>query len=145
MCEDQWETVWQWLQSHESILGWTALVSLIMLLVALLAVPLIVISLPRRYLLEEDVWLSRIPRLWRWPYVVVKNGIGAGLMLAGFAMLVLPGQGLLTLLIGLSLMNFPGKRRLVHRIVSQPRVLPTINRLRAKARRAPLEWPLEDS
>lgn len=141
MLEVQSETVWKWLQTHEGFLGWAALVSLIMFFVTLLTIPLIVIALPRGYLLEEGGGLARIPRLWRWPYLLVKNGIGAALMLAGLGMLILPGQGLLTLLIGLSLMNFPGKRGLIHRIVSRPRVFSTINRLRAKAHRPPLEWP----
>lgn len=144
MLEDQWQTVWKWLQTNEVFLGRAALVSLIMFFVTLLAVMLIIIALPRGYLLEEGGGLSRIPRLWRWPYLVVKNGIGAALMLAGLGMLVLPGQGLLTLLIGLSLMNFPGKRGLIRRIVSRPRVFGTINSLRAKARKPPLEWPQQE-
>jgi len=145
MPEDCWETIWKWLQTHQSLLGWASLASLIMFLATLLIVPLIVIALPRRYLFEESVRLADIPPLWRWPYLLVKNGIGAGLILAGLTMLVLPGQGLLTLVIGLSLMNFPGKRRLIHRVFSRPRVFRTINRLRAKALRPPLEWPKEEN
>jgi hypothetical protein len=145
MLEGQWETIWKWLQMHQNLLGWAALASLIMFLGTLVAVPLLVIALPHNYLIEQDMGLLRIPRLWRWPYLLIKNGIGAGLVLAGAAMLVLPGQGLLTLVIGLSLMNFPGKRRLIIRILSRPRVFRTINSLRDKARRPPLQWPLDDS
>jgi hypothetical protein len=145
MLEDQWETIWRWLQMHQNLLAAAALASLIMFLVTLVAVPLIVIALPHSYLIEEGMGLSRIPRLWRWPYLLIKNGIGAGLVLAGAAMLVLPGQGLLTLVIGLSLMNFPGKRRLIIRILRRPRVFRTINTMRDKARRPPLQWPPDES
>ena len=59
-------------------------------------------------------------------------------MLAGLAMLVLPGQGLLTILIGLMLLDFPGKRRLERRIVARPAILAMLNRMRARRGRDPL-------
>jgi hypothetical protein len=130
-----------WLRSHQNILGWAGLFSLIMMVATLLAVPLIIISLPPQYLNEEKDRLSEIQSPWRWPYLVVKNIMGAVLLLAGVAMLILPGQGLLTLAIGLGLMNFPGKRSLIRRLIGQPRVLRTINRWRAKAHKDPLEAP----
>lgn len=42
----------------------------------------------------------------------LRNVLGAILLVAGIAMLVLPGQGVPTILISLGLMNFPGKYRL---------------------------------
>ena len=130
-----------WLRSHQNILGWAGLFSLIMIVATLLAVPLIIISLPPQYLNEEKDRLSEIQSPWRWPYLVVKNIMGAVLLFAGVAMLILPGQGLLTLAIGLGLMNFPGKRSLIRRLIGQPRVLRTINRWRAKAHKDSLEAP----
>ena len=53
-------------------------------------------------------------------------------------MLVLPGQGILTILIGLSLVEFPGKRRLEAKLVGQATVLSTINKMRAKFNKPPL-------
>ena len=50
-----------------------------------------------------------------------------------------PGQGLLTALIGLTLLSFPGKRRLERRFVRIPALLRAINRLRARFARPPLE------
>ena len=135
------DLIFTWLQSHQNILGWLGLLSLIMLVATLLAVPLIIVSLPSRYLNEEKDRLSEIQSIWRWPFLVVKNMMGVLLVLAGLAMLVLPGQGLLTLAIGLGLMNFPGKRNLIRRLIGQPIVLRTINRWRAKAHKDPLEAP----
>jgi hypothetical protein len=45
---------------------------------------------------------------------------------------------MLTILIGVMLLNFPGKRRLERWLVSRPRVLPVINRLRARFGKPPL-------
>jgi hypothetical protein len=71
--------------------------------------------------------------------VLLKNLLGVALVLAGVAMLVLPGQGVLTILLGLMFMNFPGKRRLEQRIVQQPTVFQAMNWMRARAHQPPLE------
>ena len=139
------EAMVMWLQSHESVLEWAVLLSLIMMAATLFAVPLIIVRLPSGYLNEEGNQLSEIPPIRRRPYLIVKNIIGAILVLAGVAMLILPGQGLLTLTVGLGLMNFPGKRRLIRRIILRRRVLQTINRLRAGANKEPIAMPDEIS
>ncbi len=69
--------------------------------------------------------------------------MGLVLVLAGLAMLVLPGQGLLTLVIGLGLLNFPGKSSLIRRLLGQNKVLGTINRLRARVKKEPLAAPTD--
>jgi hypothetical protein len=137
----QFKDIWLWLQDHQSLLGWTGLISLAMAVTTILTLPIIIVALPPRYLIEQDEGLSHIAAPLRWLYLIVKNCIGALLALAGLAMLILPGQGLLTLMIGLALMNFPGKHRLILRIIGQQRILTIINRLRAKAHKPPLEAP----
>jgi hypothetical protein len=56
---------------------------------------------------------------------------------------VLPGQGLLTILIALILLDFPGKRSLERRIIARPKVLRAVNGLRTKAGRPPLHLELQ--
>lgn len=72
---------------------------------------------------------------------VAKNLAGAVLVVLGLIMAIpgVPGQGLLTALIGLTLLSFPGKRRLERRFVRIPALLGAINRLRARFARPPLE------
>lgn len=69
----------------------------------------------------------------------VKNLTGLLLVLAGLVMLVTPGQGVLTLLVGLMIMNYPGKYRLERWLIMRPRVLPAVNWLRAKFHHPPLD------
>lgn len=71
--------------------------------------------------------------------------MGLLLVLAGLSMLILTGQGLLTLAIGIALLDFPGKRRIVRCIIGQRRILSAINRLRARAHKEPLEAPQDSS
>lgn len=96
--------------------------------------------------LPETYFDTRVPRKFlphtnpalRSVAVVFKNILGFILLLAGIAMLVLPGQGVLTILIGISLMDFPKKRLLEAKLIGQPLVFSGINRLRARFGKPPL-------
>ena len=85
-------------------------------------------------------WQSRHPFL-HGLFKALKNLAGLGIIVSGLAMLVLPGQGVLTMLIGLTLLDFPGKRRLEIWFLRRSSILNGINRIRKKARRAPLILP----
>ena len=67
-----------------------------------------------------------------------KNLIGYGLIVAGLLMLFLPGQGILTLVMGLLLVDYPGKFRLERKLVKTPAILNSLNWLRKKAKKPPL-------
>jgi hypothetical protein len=116
-----------------------AIISAIAFVGTLVAIPFVLVRLP------EDYFDVRVPRTWmegrhsalRIVSRVLKNIIGIVFMLAGLSMLVLPGQGVLTFLIGLSLVDFPGKQRLEARIIGHPRVLRTVNSLRKKFGKPP--------
>ena len=65
-------------------------------------------------------------------------GCFLGLGLIGAAMLVLPGQGILTILAGVMLLDFPGRHRLVCWIVTRHAVLNSLNWVRRRAGRPEL-------
>ena len=113
------------------------LVSLVMFIVTLAALPPVVALLPEDYFLRNRRQALDIS-LASWIWLVGKNVVGALFVAAGLAMLLLPGQGVLTILVGLMLMNFPGKRRMERWLVSRPRVLTSLNWLRQKFDRPPL-------
>lgn len=69
----------------------------------------------------------------------LKNGLGGLLLLLGVVMLVVPGQGLLTVFAALFLLDFPGKRRLQRWIISRRPVSRAVNAIRRRAGRPPLE------
>jgi hypothetical protein len=75
-----------------------------------------------------------------WVGVALKTLLGATLVVLGVVLSFpgVPGQGLLTILAGLLLLEFPGKRRLLLKILQRPFVLRAINRLRAAFSRPPL-------
>jgi len=132
------ETVQQWIPV-EVLIGLTV-ASAIGFVGSLIAIPMILVRLP------ADYFDTRTPRHWmkdhhpvlRMSGLIVKNIVGIVFLLAGFAMLFLPGQGVLTMLIGISLMDFPKKRQLEAKMVGQPTVLGVINSMRQKFGKPPL-------
>jgi hypothetical protein len=53
----------------------------------------------------------------------------------------IPGQGLLTVLIGLMLLDFPGRRRLEKALARRRSILAAMNRIRARFGHPPLLPP----
>jgi hypothetical protein len=70
---------------------------------------------------------------------VLKNLLGIVLIVCGVAMLVLPGQGVLTILVGVFFVDFPGKRRLERWLLAKGPVVRAINGLRRRAGKPPIE------
>jgi hypothetical protein len=70
-----------------------------------------------------------------------KNIAGVLLVALGIVLSIpgVPGQGLLTILLGIMLLDFPGRDRLEHKLLSRPGIVNTINRLRKRFGKPPLE------
>ncbi|HKB01416.1 MAG TPA: hypothetical protein VKD90_04310 [Gemmataceae bacterium] len=80
------------------------------------------------------------PRYIHWPLLVLKNFFGVVLVVLGVVLSLpgVPGQGILTILIGAMLIDFPGKRRVERWLLHRRGVLGTINKVRARYGRPPL-------
>jgi archaellum biogenesis protein FlaJ (TadC family) len=72
--------------------------------------------------------------------IVLKNLLGAILVICGAILSVpgIPGQGLLTVLAGVLLLDFRGKRRLLCKILGRPLLLRSINWMRTRFAQPPL-------
>jgi hypothetical protein len=118
------------------------LIFLITLFISLAIVSFILVKLPPTYFQEShsrDFWVDRHPSI-RWAGLIGKNALGIVLVLLGILMSIpgVPGQGILTILLGVMLIDFPGKRQLEYKLVSRPKVRETINRLRLRFGKPPL-------
>jgi len=138
------DALYHWLNAHQTLLWILGAVSIATFVGSLIAVPILVVRIPSDYFLTRrrsaESWVGRHPKQAR-TLVILKNVLGGLLILAGIAMLVLPGQGVITILIGISLMNFPGKRRLELKVIGIPAVLTAINWMRARRGRPPIRLP----
>ena len=139
----------EWLKELMNTLGltgrgviWIILFSVVTFLGSIAATIVVLIKLPDTYFKAEhgrEFWAERHPVL-RWGGLILKNLLGVFLVLFGVVMSLpgVPGQGVLTILMGVMLLDFPGKRRLELKLVSRPKVLRTVNRIRARFDRPPL-------
>ncbi len=130
-----------WVSDHQQLLVWAGIVSLMVFILSLLAMPWLVAQIPEDYFLPK----KRQPTQWKKLHPVIrllalmgKNLIGYGLIVAGVLMLFLPGQGVLTLVMGLLLVDYPGKFRLERKLVKTPAIFNSLNWLRRKAKKPPL-------
>ena len=119
-----------------------AVFSAVMFVGTVLVVPWFFCRIPAdHYLDRQRLSLPFAPpgSPWRPVLLVLKNLLGVVLIVLGILMLVLPGQGLLTIAAGLMLVNFPGKRRFLSWLVSRKPIYRAINALRRRANQPPLE------
>lgn len=90
---------------------------------------------------------NRKTKFWDGPHpalnaakVIGKNILGVFLVVLGIVLSLpgVPGQGLLTILLGIMLLDFPGRERLEQKLLSKPSIVNTINRLRERFGKPPL-------
>jgi small-conductance mechanosensitive channel len=138
----------EWLASRlpEWVTAWHLIVFSIVLAVSMAAVSAAIVGvvlarLPADFFVNPHAQrpIDRHPVL-KAILVGVRNFFGYVLILLGILLSLpgVPGQGLLTILMGVMLIDFPGKRRVLRWLVSREAVLRNVNRLRAKAGQPPL-------
>ena len=113
---------------------------IILILVTTLAIPLLLIRLPEDYFTTR-----RKPHVNRGPVALtlylLRNTIATLLIIIGFIMMLLPGPGLLVLLVGIATSTYAGKYKLERAIVRQRPVFNMINWIRARYQRPPILYP----
>ena len=120
-----------------------ALIFVITFVGNLAIVSFILVKLPPDYFAK-----SHKTKLWSGPNpavhaakVIGKNILGVVLVLLGIVMSVpgVPGQGLLTVFLGIMLLDFPGKRSVEQKLLKRRAIQNAITRLRHKFGKPPLE------
>ncbi|MBA3805767.1 MAG: hypothetical protein H0X14_08670 [Acidobacteria bacterium] len=136
-----------WITQTVAAITWRdAIIGLLLFIVtfagSLGLVSLMLVRIPATYFHsshDRALWVDR-HRAVRWGGMIMKNLIGVVLIILGVIMSLpgVPGQGILTILLGLMLLDVPGKRGLEQKLVKRPKVLQTINQLRGKFGKPPL-------
>lgn len=127
---------------------WLVAGSLLTLVIGIVIGPWLILRLPADYFTYRRRRAMRATRQHPAIYLLLttaKNLIGGVLVVAGLCLFFLPGQGIVTLLAGLIVMNYPGKFHLERWLVSRPHVLPALNWLRRRYGRDLLQEPDRES
>ena len=111
-----------------------ALLFVVTFSINLAIVSFVLVKIPADYFKKDNphTFLSERPPVIRYLALVGKNLLGVLLVAVGIVLSVpgVPGQGLLTILLGIMLLDFPGRRSLEYKLVRRPSVFKTINKLR---------------
>ena len=126
-----------WIQANATVLlTGLGVLSVATFVLSLVALPIVVAKLP------EDYFVAKRERVLPWRsarpvrdtlLVVGRNILGVALVAGGIAMLFLPGQGLLTIAIGLLIIDLPRKRAFEAWVLSWKPIHKGLDWLRRKA------------
>ncbi len=130
-----------WIDHHELLVFALSIASVVVFVGSLLLMPALVVRIPADYFAND----KRSPSRWtgmnpvaRLVLRIGKNMLGYVFILAGVAMLALPGQGVLTIVLGVLLVDGPGKYRFERWLVRRRWVHRPINWLRRRRGCEPL-------
>lgn len=131
---------WESLTWSKIIFG--ILMFIVSVVVSYGAIMLVIVKIPANYFSSQ--YASRYKNherfAVRWTASILKNLLGAILIVVGiiFSIPGMPGPGLITILLGLVMIDIPGKRPLETRLIKRPMVLTAINNLRLRYKKPPL-------
>lgn len=116
-----------------------ATISFFMLIASVVLLPIICVRLPADHFVAPSEATAR-PSI---PFLVAlfRNLLALILLALGVLMLFLPGQGLLTILVAITIAVFPGKYRLELLIIRRPVIFKSINWIRERYRRPAIIHP----
>ena len=121
------------ISDYSEWLYWLALSSVVLLLASILIMPVIIARMPADYFHStQRKYKSQPFSAYKFVLRLIKNLIGISLLIFGIIMLFTPGQGILTILAGLFITNFPGKYKLERKLIQNPSILRALNWIRKK-------------
>jgi len=131
------EKIISWSSMNSDLIFLLGSLSIFILIISVFMMVLIISFLPEDYFKSENrnlissVQNSRYPLL-KLLVLITKNFFGVLLLLSGILMLVLPGQGILTIITGLVFMDYPGKYKFERKLLRQKGVINSINWIRSR-------------
>lgn len=129
------QTIVLWVKAHVMAI---IVLSTIALIVSILSIFALVIYLPTDYFTRENHVSIVTNPILRILLRILKNIFGVFALLIGIIMLIAPGQGILTILVGVILCDFPSKRKVERKLIARPVLLTGVNRIRARYNRPPI-------
>ncbi|RPJ05760.1 MAG: hypothetical protein EHM28_11445 [Spirochaetaceae bacterium] len=115
--------------------------SIVAFIVGIVITPWLILKMPADYFVKRAAHIRKKLTMSMLVPRIVRNCLGVVFLLVGIALLVLPGPGWLTILLGVTLLDFPGKYRLEIWIIKLPFIKAPVDLLRQKHNREPIQFP----
>ena len=124
-----------WLENNSYILFYLGIISVLIFIFSIVGLRLFIIAIPSDYFINKKrVSALRDSSILLWVfYKIFKNIIGYIFIDIGLLALVLPGQGILMILIGLMMSDYPKKFDLEKKIIKINTVRKGVNWIRIKS------------
>ena len=132
--------VWDLAGQYPELLLLVTAISGAGIIIGILAVSRLVAGLPSDYFMAGG-GPGKPPKLLKKKVRIVKNLAGAVLLILGFVMLFVPGQGLLTMFLGMLFLDFPGKKKVILTLIRRKTIQTSLNWMRRKKGRPPFVFP----
>ena len=131
----------EYTNTYKNFIFWISLVSLTLFIISILSIRWLVLLIPENYFKEKKSSFLKEKYFFYWiAFKFIKNSLGYLLIIGGILMLVLPGQGILTIFIGMVLSDYPGKYYIEKKIIQSSIILKTINSIRKKSGKKSLKF-----
>lgn len=123
----------EYLIQHRGLFIVLTSISILTFVGSLVLIPLVIINLSPEYFSEKrhSMYNYKHPII-KYIVLISKNIVGYILLIFGFIMLFIPGQGVLSITLGILLINFPGKKRFEYKLFTNKRISKIINTIRRK-------------
>jgi hypothetical protein len=134
--------MWQWISEHRALAWSVTGASAAIFIASLFIIPALIVRIEPDYYAHQQRPPSRWARssaVVRMLVIIGRNLLGETLMIAGLAMHVLPGQGVLSSVVGFMLIDVPAKYRMEQWLLRRRMIHRPINWLRRRAGREPLK------
>ena len=126
--------------------SWVAVGSIAMFFGSIAVAWILIVKMPPDFLTRDH----RVPTAFatqhpivRMTWRVLRNLFGMVLVTTGLVMLLTPGQGILFIVLGATMVDFPRKQQVIRRLLGRKGVLKVINRIRRKAGKPLLQPPTD--
>ena len=111
--------------NYQGILIYVSLLSIFLFIISIIVTPIIICKIPHNYFIKEKKRISIFKK-------IIKNIFGIFFLIIGFVFLFTPGQGILTILIGIIFLDFPNKKNLQMKFIKKYKIIKPLNYIRRK-------------
>ena len=124
---------WDWISDNYRLIQWVGIAFVLLFFLSLFILRCVIVRLPDDYFLNDSSALNkRSENLISLALRVAKNLFGFLLIICGIILLFIPGQGLVTIVLGAWIMDLPWIIKIKRKFVYSRLVKRTLNWVRSK-------------
>ena len=127
-----------WISDYNQIIQWAGIVSVFLFFLSLFLLRYVILRMPEDYFITASS-ISKNPQ--KIIVRVAKNAVGFLLTICGIILLFTPGQGMITILIGLCLIDLAIVNQFKKKIINNSKVQKALNWIRTKKSVKPFNFP----